>query len=61
MQKAKNFEVGFKAALFDSTLEMAGSAYLLKIKDYQLSVGPVQGQYLQNVGVQTGEIGRAHV
>ncbi|MGF6093880.1 TonB-dependent receptor [Pseudomonas sp. 18175] len=49
-QKAQNFEVGFKAALFDNTLELAGSAYLLKIKDYQLSVGPVQGQYLQNVG-----------
>ncbi|NIF29085.1 TonB-dependent receptor [Pantoea sp. Tr-811] len=49
-QKARNYEVGFKANLFDNSLELAGAAYLMKIKDYQLSVGPVEGQYLQNVG-----------
>ncbi|WP_110968664.1 TonB-dependent receptor [Pseudomonas huaxiensis] len=49
-QKARNYEVGFKANLFDGSLELAGAAYQMRIKDYQLSVGPVQGQYLQNVG-----------
>jgi len=49
-QKARNYEVGFKASLFDDSLELAGAAYLMRIKDYQLSVGPVEGQYLQNVG-----------
>ena len=49
-QKARNYEVGFKAHLFDDSLELAGAAYLMRIADYQLSVGPVQGQYLQNVG-----------
>ncbi len=49
-QKARNYEIGFKASLLDDSLELAGAAYLMRIKDYQLSVGPVQGQYLQNVG-----------
>ncbi|KAF1060839.1 MAG: Pesticin receptor [Pseudomonas citronellolis] len=49
-QKARNYEVGFKANLLDDSLELSSAAYLLRIQDYQLSVGPVQGQYLQNVG-----------
>jgi pesticin/yersiniabactin receptor len=49
-QKARNFEAGFKAQLQGGRLELAGALYLMRIKDYQLSVGPITGQYLQNVG-----------
>lgn len=49
-QNSRNFEVGFKAGLFDNRLELSGAAYFMRTSDYQLSVGPVQGQYLQNVG-----------
>lgn len=49
-QKANNLEAGFKASLLNQTLELRAAAYVMGIKDYQLSVGPVQGQYLQNVG-----------
>ncbi len=49
-QKADNFELGFKALMLNNTLELRAAAYLMRIKDYQLSVGPVEGQYLQNVG-----------
>lgn len=49
-QNSRNFEVGFKAGLLDKRLELSGAAYFMRTSDYQLSVGPVQGQYLQNVG-----------
>lgn len=49
-QKASNLEAGVKAMLLNNTLQLRASAYLMRIHDYQLSVGPIQGQYLQNVG-----------
>lgn len=49
-QHTYNYEAGLKASLFDGVLELASSVYFTRTDDYQLSVGPVQGQYLQNVG-----------
>ncbi|MDM0086587.1 MULTISPECIES: TonB-dependent receptor [unclassified Variovorax] len=49
-QNARNLEFGFKSKLLDDRLELSGAAYFTRTSDYQLSVGPVQGQYLQNVG-----------
>lgn len=49
-QTTRNLETGFRSELLDHRLELAGSAYFMRTRDYQLSVGPVQGQYLQNAG-----------
>lgn len=49
-QHSYNYEAGIKASLFDDTLELGSSVYFTMTDDYQLSVGPVTGQYLQNVG-----------
>lgn len=49
-QNSRNLEVGTKASLLDNRLEVGAAAYLVRTGDYQLSVGPVEGQYLQNVG-----------
>jgi pesticin/yersiniabactin receptor len=49
-QKSRNLEIGAKAGLLDNRLDLSAALYFMRTGDYQLSVGPVQGQYLQNVG-----------
>ncbi|WP_372054290.1 TonB-dependent receptor [Tistrella mobilis] len=49
-QTSHNFEIGARSRLFDDRLELAVAAYFIMTDDYQLSVGPVQGQYVQNAG-----------
>ena len=49
-QTSQNFEVGAKTQFFNKRVEFSIAAYNVVTDGFQLSVGPVQGQYLQNVG-----------
>lgn len=49
-QHVKNFELGAKLNSVDGRYTMELTGYYIVNTDFQLSVGPIQGQYLQNVG-----------
>lgn len=49
-QHVKNIEVGAKFRSTDGRYSLGLSAYYIINSDFQLSVGPIQGQYLQNIG-----------
>ncbi len=49
-QHSYNYEVGGRLRSADGRFELGAAAYYLVSTDFQLSVGPVSGMYLQNVG-----------
>lgn len=49
-QHSYNYELGARARSADGRIEASIAAYYVVSTDFQLSVGPVNGMYLQNVG-----------
>lgn len=54
-QHSYNYELGARARSPDGRYEASVSAYYILSTDFQLSVGPANGMYLQNVGKVTSK------